>query len=238
MYSIRRGADRGTADFGWLKAKHTFSFGQYRDPNYMGFSILRVINDDIIAGNSGFSTHSHDNMEILTFIHKGEISHEDSEGNKASIVPGEIQIMSAGSGISHSEMNNKDDEINLFQIWIEPNIRDTKPGYQQKSYSAFKCTGGVRLLASENGEDGSLLIKADAKVYLADLKNKEKLNFEFSENRAYWVQMIEGKLNFEFTAKSVSIEQRDAIALLKQSEIKAVCEPDAKFLIFDLPAKI
>lgn len=230
MISIRRSNQRGGADFGWLKSQHTFSFGNYYDEQHMGFSALRVINDDRVAPDAGFQTHGHRDMEIISYVLKGEIAHKDSEGNVATLPPGEFQLMSAGSGIRHSEFNpSSTNELHFLQIWIQPNVYGQTPGYQQKD---FGQNPGLTLVASPNGKDGSMVIKQDASLYQLVLSEGEKVDLKTSAQRHYYVHLVEGELQIEnHIAKpgdGVKIEKIEDVQLLAASS-------KVKALVFDLP---
>ncbi len=230
MISIRRSNQRGGADFGWLKSQHTFSFGNYYDEQHMGFSALRVINDDRVAPDAGFQTHGHRDMEIISYVLKGEIAHKDSEGNVATLPPGEFQLMSAGSGIRHSEFNpSSTNELHFLQIWIQPNVYGQTPGYQQKD---FGQNPGLTLVASPNGKDGSMVIKQDASLYQLVLSEGEKIDLKTSAQRHYYVHLVEGELQIEnHIAKpgdGVKIEKIEDVQLLAASS-------KVKALVFDLP---
>lgn len=230
MISIRRSNQRGAADFGWLKSQHTFSFGNYYDEQHMGFSALRVINDDHVAPDAGFQTHGHRDMEIISYVLKGEITHKDSEGNVATLPPGEFQLMSAGSGIRHSEFNpSSTNELHFLQIWIQPNVYGQTPGYQQKD---FGQNPGLTLVVSPDGQDGSMLIKQDARLYQLILGPEEKIDIEVSSQRYYYVHLIEGELQIENQivkpGDGVKIETVENLQLLSTNS-------NVKALVFDLP---
>lgn len=230
MITIRRSNERGNAEFDWLKSRHTFSFGNYYDPQQMGFSALRVINDDEVVPGAGFPTHGHRDMEIISYVLEGEIAHRDSEGNVASLPPGEFQLMSAGSGITHSEYNgSKTNALKFLQIWIQPNVYGVEPGYQQKD---FGSANGLTLIASPTGEQDSLVLRQDAKLYQLLLANNETSSISVSKSRRYYVHVIHGEvaINDEVLkpgdgAKLESIET--LLFTAKTSDVKA--------LVFDLP---
>lgn len=230
MINIRHANERGKANFGWLDSKHTFSFGSYYDEQHMGFSALRVINDDTVTPGSGFDTHGHRDMEIISYVLNGEIAHKDSEGNVASLPAGEFQLMSAGSGIRHSEFNpSKSKPLHFLQIWIQPNVYGKAPGYQQKD---FGSDTGLTLVISPDGDAGSLTIKQDAKLYqlLLDANTQETLNTVAKRN--YYVHVIEGTLQIEgellIPGDGAKLQALDKISFNAQ-------EHNVKALVFDLP---
>lgn len=230
MINIRRSNQRGSADFGWLKSKHTFSFGNYYDERQMGFSALRVINDDRVAADSGFDTHGHRDMEIISYVLDGEIAHKDSAGNVATLPPGEFQLMSAGSGIRHSEFNpSQTKELHFLQIWIQPNVYGQTPGYQQKDFGSKK---GLTLAVSPEGEAGSLVIKQDARLYQLLLDGNTSAELPASAKRKYYVHVINGELAIEGEivkpGDGAKIENINNLVMVAQQ--KAV-----KALVFDLP---
>jgi redox-sensitive bicupin YhaK (pirin superfamily) len=230
MINIRRSNQRGGADFGWLKSKHTFSFGNYYDERQMGFSALRVINDDRVAADSGFDTHGHRDMEIISYVLEGEIAHKDSAGNVATLPPGEFQLMSAGSGIRHSEFNpSQTKELHFLQIWIQPNVYGQTPGYQQKDFGSKK---GLTLAVSPDGEAGSLIIKQDARLYQLLLDGNTSAELPASAKRKYYVHVINGELAIEGEivkpGDGAKIEDINSLVMVAQQ--KAV-----KALVFDLP---
>lgn len=230
MISIRRSNQRGSADFGWLKSQHTFSFGNYYDEQHMGVSALRVINDDRVAPDAGFQTHGHRDMEIISYVLEGEIAHKDSEGNVATLPPGEFQLMSAGSGIRHSEFNpSVTKDLHFLQIWIQPNVYGQAPGYQQKDFGQLQ---GLTLVASPDGKDGSMLIKQDACLYQLILKANSEVHLAASTNRNYYVHVIAGELQIENQIANpgdgVTIESIDDLHLIALNQ-------NVKALVFDLP---
>ncbi len=230
MISIRRSHERGGANFGWLDSKHTFSFGSYYDERHMGFSTLRVINDDRVTPGAGFATHGHRDMEIISYVLEGEIAHKDSEGNVATLPPGEFQLMSAGSGIRHSEFNPSDSKpLHFLQIWIEPNVHGEAPGYQQK---AFGSAPGLTLAVSPDGEAGSLVIKQDARVYQLRLDAKGAAQLPALRQRNYYVHVIKGELLIEGELVSAGdgAKLNRIDNLLMQAQATAV-----EALVFDLP---
>jgi redox-sensitive bicupin YhaK (pirin superfamily) len=231
MIFLRRSQDRGRADHGWLKSQHTFSFADYYNPQFNGFSCLRVINQDVIAGGTGFPTHGHQNMEIVSYILRGELEHKDSMGTSSVIRPGELQRMSAGTGVRHSEYNaSATEECEFLQIWILPNEEGLKPSYEQKAFDFSKSE--IKLVAGGSGE-ASLKIHQDAKIYAAQLK-AGAYQLPLSENRAGWLQLIQGEIKMgEYTAK-----KGDALALMQEeaTSFEVMGSEKAHFLFFDLPA--
>ena len=230
MINIRRSNQRGGGDFGWLKSQHTFSFGNYYDKEQMGFSALRVINDDRVAPDSGFQTHGHSDMEIISYVLSGEIAHKDSAGNIATLPPGEFQLMSAGSGIRHSEFNPSDKHgLHFLQIWIQPNVYGQTPGYQQKDFGQSE---GLTLVASPDGKDGSMVLKQDAFLYQLILAADGTAQLPASENRKYYVHVIDGELKIE----NQTLAAGDGAKVENIGELKLIAlQQKVKALVFDLP---
>ncbi len=230
MISIRKSNQRGSANFGWLNSKHTFSFGNYYDERHMGFSALRVINDDHVAADSGFDTHGHRDMEIISYVLEGEIAHKDSEGNVATLPPGEFQLMSAGSGIRHSEFNPSPSKaLHFLQIWIQPNVYGQTPGYQQKDFGNKK---GLTLAVSPDGEAGSLVIKQDARLYQLLLDGNTSAELPASTKRKYYVHVISGELAIEGEV----VKPGDGAKIEDVSNLVMIARQQAvKALVFDLP---
>jgi redox-sensitive bicupin YhaK (pirin superfamily) len=233
MITIRRAADRGHFNHGWLDTFHTFSFADYYDAAHMGFRVLRVINEDRVAPAQGFGTHPHDNMEILTYVLQGALQHKDSMGNGSVIRPGELQRMSAGTGVTHSEFNASEDEpVHLYQIWILPEREGFPPSYEQKEFPADGTDGPVRLVASRDGRDGSLTIHQDASVYLVHLEPGKKLALPFEQGRHAWVQIARGAL----TLNGRELKTSDGAALSGETAIEvATGDQVAEAILFDLP---
>lgn len=230
MIDIRRSNQRGSANFGWLDSKHTFSFGSYYDERHMGFSALRVINDDRVTPGAGFGTHGHRDMEIISYVLDGEIAHKDSEGNVATLPPGEFQLMSAGSGIRHSEFNPSDSKpLHFLQIWIEPNVTGEAPGYQQKDFGSKQ---GLTLAVSPDGEAGSLTIKQDARLYQLLLDANTSAELPAFTNRKYYVHVINGELAIE----GEIVRPGDGAKIQGINSLLMVAQQQAvKALVFDLP---
>ncbi len=196
MFAIRPSGDRGHSETPWLDSRHTFSFGSYYNPRYMGFSDLRVINDDVVAPLSGFGTHPHDNMEIVTVVLNGELEHQDSMGNRGIIKAGEIQKMSAGTGITHSEMNPLADRpVHFLQIWIVPNRQNIAPDYQQKKFDPKVLTNQLIPVVTPDGRDGSIVINQDAEIYQTLLEEDKTVDFSVTPERKVWVQVALGAVS-------------------------------------------
>lgn len=231
MIQIRKSEDRGRADHGWLKTLHSFSFADYHDPRFMGFRSLRVINEDRIEGGTGFGAHPHRDMEIISYVIKGVLEHQDSMGNKTVIKPGEVQMMSAGSGVVHSEHNKlPEQEGHFFQIWILPNQKGGTPGYGQKSFAADLQKNKLVLVVSQEGRDGSIGIKQDADVYISRLKSQEDLAFKLRPGRGVWIQIVHGKLS----VNGREIDAGDALAAADENSLNIKALEDSEFLLFDL----
>ncbi len=232
MMQVRRSDERGHADHGWLRTYHTFSFASYHDPRFMGFRNLRVINDDVIAPGEGFPTHGHRDMEILTYVVDGALAHKDSMGNGSTIRPGDVQRMSAGTGVTHSEYNALPDaETRLLQIWILPEERGLPPGYEQRSFTAEERTGRFRLIASPEGADGSVSLHADARVYASLLGPGDAATLTLADGRFAWVQVVRGAARVE----GVRLEKGDGAALAAVSRLAVEGLEPAEVLVFDLP---
>ena len=228
MKKLRKSEDRGIVNHGWLKAKHTFSFGSYYDPQNMHFGPLRVINQDIIAGNSGFPEHPHDNMEIITYIIKGELSHKDSSGGGSTIFPGRVQRMSAGSGIVHSEFNQSNNETELLQIWLLPEKKNIDPGYEEKEFALNAAENNLQLIASQNSQE-ALSINRDVEIYRSILDKEE--NFSYQVKKRYqWLQLISGQLD----VNGQGLNEGDAIGLENEGSLAISALEKAHFLLFDM----
>ena len=233
MLTLRPSADRGYADHGWLKSFHSFSFAGYFDPAHMGFGNLRVINEDRIAPGTGFGTHGHRDMEIISYVMSGAIGHKDSIGNGASIPPGDVQRMSAGSGIMHSEFNHAADaQTHFLQIWIEPNVRGIAPGYEQKRFPDSEKRGKLRLVASPDGAEGSVTIHADARLYAGLFDGAEEVDMPLDPARKFYVHLVRGALQ----VNGQSLKTGDAAKLQGESRLHLSSGQDAEVLVFDLEA--
>ena len=232
MLEIRRGADRGRADHGWLKSFHTFSFADYYDPQWMGYGPLRVINDDRVAAGEGFGKHGHRDMEILTYILAGALEHRDSMGNGSVIHPGDVQRMSAGTGVTHSEFNpSATEEVHFLQIWLLPEALRLRPGYEQKHFTAADKRGRLRLIAAPDAGDGALLIHQQARVYAGLLDGAEHTEFRVAEGRRAWLQMARGELSVD----DVRLSAGDGARTAGPAQITLQGGAAAEVLVFDLP---
>ncbi|MFV1983026.1 MAG: pirin family protein [Thiohalomonadales bacterium] len=229
MINIIHKDNRGHVDHGWLQSFHTFSFGSYYDPEYMGVSSLRVINDDKVQPNNGFATHSHQDMEIISFIKKGMIEHKDSMDNVIKIGAGEFQLMSAGTGVTHSEYNPSSSEsLEFLQIWILPNVKGIAPNYQQQ---LFKSKEGLQLIVSPDGQNGSLLIQQDAYLYRLQLEKYESISYTIKNNRTAYVHVISGSLGIN----GEDLNAGDGAILKSVDTIEFVSTEISEALVFDLP---
>ena len=232
MITVRPAQARGNANFGWLNSKHTFSFGNYYDPNHMGFASLRVINEDKVQPGQGFGTHSHRDMEIISYVLKGELEHKDSIGNGSVIRPGDVQRMSAGTGIAHSEFNaSANDPVHFLQIWIMPDRAGIKPSYEQKHFSLAEKQGKLRLVASRDGRDNSVTIHQDANLYVATLNNGDRVNYNTRDNRSVWIQVARGSVEINGN----SLQAGDGAAIIQETDLAiAATSNETEILLFDL----
>jgi redox-sensitive bicupin YhaK (pirin superfamily) len=231
MMTIRRANERGHANHGWLDAHHTFSFADYHDPNWMGFRSLRVINDDTIAGGGGFGTHPHRDMEIITYILSGALQHRDSMGHEAVLKAGDVQRISAGTGIAHSEFNYSPIEpVHLLQIWLYPERKGVKPAYAERSLGNGSAKPGLSLVASRDGRDGSVSIHQDADLWLARLDDGVHAIHTLKPGRHAWVQVAEG----EVTLNGQTLRAGDGAALSEESTLTLAAKKPAQALLFDL----
>jgi redox-sensitive bicupin YhaK (pirin superfamily) len=230
MITIRKAAERGHFDFGWLDTYHTFSFGDYYDPEFMGFRSLRVINEDRVAPRTGFPTHGHRDMEIITYVLEGALEHRDSIGNGSVIRPGEVQRMTAGTGVTHSEANSSEDPVHLLQIWILPNARGLKPGYEQKTFTDDEKRDRLRLVASADGRDGSVTINQDASIYASVLAAGREVIHQLAPNRNAWVQVARGRIEINGN----DLNQSDGAAISGETAIAIAASEPAELLLFDL----
>jgi redox-sensitive bicupin YhaK (pirin superfamily) len=233
MLFLRKSQDRGYADHGWLKSFHSFSFAGYHDPKFMGWGNLRVINEDYVAPGMGFGKHGHRNMEIISYVLTGELAHEDSMGNVEGIPPGDIQRMSAGTGVTHSEFNHaKDQTTHLLQIWIEPNVMEIEPSYEQKTIPLSDKQGKLRLVASPDGADGSVKISADAKVYAGLFDGLQSAQLQLNPKRKAYAHLIQGSLDIN----GQTLEGGDALLIEAENQLTISNGKSAEVLVFDLSA--
>jgi redox-sensitive bicupin YhaK (pirin superfamily) len=233
MIHIRRSEDRGLADHGWLHSQHSFSFAEYFDPKWMGWGNLRVINEDRIAPGTGFGTHGHRDMEIISYVLQGELAHKDSMGNVKGIPPGDVQRMSAGSGVMHSEFNHAPNATTHFlQIWIEPNVRNIAPSYEQKTFTTAEKTGRLRLVASSDGAEGSVTIHADAALYAGLLDADQRAQVSIAPGRKAYVHLVRGALKVNGQA----LQTGDAAVMADETQIELSDAQGAEVLVFDLAA--
>ncbi len=231
MINIRRTNERGHANHGWLDTHYTFSFSDYYDPQFMGFRDLRVINEDFIEPAQGFPKHGHRDMEIITYMISGELSHRDSMGNGETIRPGEVQRMTAGTGVLHSEYSSPTDKTHLVQIWILPEAKNLQPAYEQKAFSADEKNGKLRLVASRGGDDGSVHINQDVKLFASILKNGDEVSLDLVDGRHAWAQIISGSLD----VNGEILNSGDGAAISDETALKLRALDDGtEFLLFDL----
>jgi quercetin 2,3-dioxygenase len=231
MIQLRKSQDRGFADHGWLKSYHSFSFADYHDPDHMGFGNLRVINEDRIAPGTGFGTHAHRDMEIVSYVLDGAIAHKDSMNNSSSIVPGEVQRMSAGTGVRHSEFNDAADKTTHFlQIWLLPSEQGIAPGYEQKAFLQADKRGVLKLVASPDGRDGSVTIHADASIYAGLLDGAERADLALDSKRLAYAHVVRGTA----TINGQTLAAGDAAKLIGESRLVIDRGRDAEVIVFDL----
>ena len=231
MLTIRRSEDRGQADHGWLNSRHSFSFADYHDPAHMGFGNLRVINEDRIAPGTGFGTHGHRDMEIVSYVLEGALAHRDSMGNGTAIVPGEVQRMSAGTGVRHSEFNHaKDAATHFLQIWLLPDRTGIAPGYEQKAFSDDEKRGRLRLVASPDGRDGSVTVHADASIYAGLFDGDEAAELQLDPARLAYAFVARG----EVEVNGQTLRAGDALALKQEDRVLVRRGRGAELLVFDL----
>ncbi|MGH9456344.1 MAG: pirin family protein [Thermoanaerobaculia bacterium] len=232
MLEVRRREERGHFDHGWLDTWHTFSFADYYDPRYMGFRVLRVLNEDRVAPGKGFPPHAHRDMEIVTYVLQGGLEHRDSMGTGSVIRPGDLQRMSAGRGVTHSEFNvSQEEPVHFLQIWILPERSRIDPGYEQKTFPRDDRRGRLRLVASRDGRDGSLELHQDLSLYAAILEPGSPVRLEISPKRFGWIQVARG----EITANGVTLRESDGAAWAEESAIELVAPTESEVLVFDLP---
>ena len=231
MITVRKAGERGVADFGWLNSRHTFSFGNYRDPKHMGFGPLRVINDDRVAGGAGFGTHGHADMEIISYVLEGQLAHKDSLGNGSVIVPGDVQRMTAGRGIEHGEFNgSKTDAVHFLQVWIVPETKGLQPSYEQKTFADL--SGGFRLIGSRDGRSGSVIIHQNVDLYAAKLGEKGHASATLAPGRIAWLHVAEGSVEFAGN----TLEAGDGVAIRDEAAITVTAPAAAHILLCDMGA--
>jgi redox-sensitive bicupin YhaK (pirin superfamily) len=231
MISVRKSSDRGEGRHGWLTTKHSFSFANYWDPEHMGFRSLRVINEDVVAPGKGFGAHQHDNMEIISIVMEGALAHRDSTGGEGVLRPGEVQRMSAGTGVVHSEFNASESEpVHFFQIWILPERRGIAPGYEQKLFPLDERRGRLRLIAAPGGPEGALAIHQDARVYASGLAAGERVDHPLAANRGAWIQVARG----EIEVNGQVLGEGDGAAVEDETALAITARSEAEFLLFDL----
>ena len=233
MLTLRKSGERGYADHGWLKSFHSFSFANYYDPKHMGFGNLRVINEDRIAPGTGFGTHGHHDMEIISYVLSGSLAHKDTLGNIKAIPPGDVQRMSAGSGVQHSEFNHaKGETTHFLQIWLEPNVSGIPPSYEQKTFREADKRGRLRLVASADGAEGSVSIHADARVYAGLFDGDESFQLSLGSDRKGYVHLVRGELQ----VNGERLSGGDAAMLDQEAHVSLVAGKAAEVLVFDLAA--
>lgn len=233
MIQLRKSAERGYADHGWLKSYHSFSFANYHDPEFMGWGNLRVINEDRIEPGTGFGEHSHRNMEIISYVLSGNLAHRDSMGNVKGIPPGDVQRMSAGTGVTHSEFNHaRGQQTHFLQIWIQPDRAEIPPGYEQKTIPAAQKEGRLCLIASPDGSHDSVLIHANARLYAGLFENTQSATLDISKDRKAYVHLIRGKLE----VNGHELNAGDALFMEGENQIRISLGTQAEVLVFDLAA--
>jgi redox-sensitive bicupin YhaK (pirin superfamily) len=231
MIQVRKSNERGHANHGWLEAKHSFSFADYYDPKHMGYGPLRVINEDRVTAGQGFPTHGHRDMEIITYVIKGSLMHKDSMGNSAVIMPGEVQRMSAGTGVRHSEFSDRETDTHLLQIWIMPEKMGIEPSYEQKSFAdSFGCSDLI-LVASHSGKNGSLSMNQDVDMYVAKAQDAGEKTLKTFKHRHLWVQVVAG----EVLADGTALAAGDGAAIEDVEALRLQWHKGAEFLVFDMP---
>lgn len=231
MIRIRKAQDRGHADHGWLDTYHTFSFSSYQDPEHMGFRSLRVMNEDVLAPGKGFGTHPHQDMEIVTYVLEGALEHKDSMGNGELLKPGEFQRMSAGTGITHSEFNPSESEpVHLYQIWLLPEHKGIEPSYEQKRFPEQERQNTLRLVASQDAADGSLLIHQDVRIFLSSLDSGKQVTHQLGASRHAWLQVLRGTV----VVNGNELRTSDAAAISGESHIEITASNNAEVMLFDL----
>jgi quercetin 2,3-dioxygenase len=231
MITLRKAQDRGHAQHGWLDSWHTFSFGDYYDPKHMGFRSLRVINDDSVAPGKGFPTHSHRDMEIITYVLDGSLEHKDSMGNGSVMKPGDVQRMTAGTGVGHSEFNgSRNEPVHFLQIWVLPEARNLPPGYEQKHFSKEDRRGSLRLVASREGADGAVQVHQDMKLFAGLFGAGDSVSYALPAGRHAWLHVARGKIR----VNGHDLEAGDAVQASDEAALSLSDASDAEVLLFDL----
>jgi redox-sensitive bicupin YhaK (pirin superfamily) len=231
MLTIRKAEDRGHANHGWLNTYHTFSFANYYEPKHMGFRALRVINEDRVSPGNGFGTHGHRDMEIITYVLEGALEHKDSIGTGSVIQPGEVQRMSAGTGILHSEFNHsKTDSVHFLQIWLLPKKEGLPPSYEQRNFSPAKTPGKLHLVAARDGRDAAVTVHQDVDLYAAVLEPGDRVSHSLQPQRHAWVQVARGAI----TLNGLSLDKGDGAAISEETDVVIEATTDAEILLFDL----
>ncbi|KQQ39925.1 quercetin 2,3-dioxygenase [Duganella sp. Leaf126] len=232
MLQIRKSEARGAANHGWLDSKHSFSFGHYHDPEHVGFGPLLVINEDRVQGSQGFGTHGHRDMEIISYVLSGALEHKDSMGTGSVLHYGDVQRMSAGTGVRHSEFNHSaDEQVHFLQIWIQPNQLGIPPSYEEKHFSVESKLGKLRLIASSDGRDGSVLIHQDAAIFASILRSGDALAHPLAAGRIAYVHVIRG----DVTVNGTALKGGDALKITAENRVTLADATDAEVLVFDLP---
>ncbi|MDA0658776.1 MAG: pirin family protein [Planctomycetota bacterium] len=231
MFQVRGAADRGHANHGWLDTWHTFSFADYQDSRHVRFRSLRVMNEDRVAAGQGFGTHPHHDMEIVTYVLSGALEHKDSMGNGEILRPGEFQRMTAGTGITHSEFNpSKTEPVHLYQIWLLPERSGLTPSYEQKAFPVGDRVNQLRLVASRDAAEGSLTIHSDARIYLSSLNDGHELQFQMSDGRHAWLQVLRGSVS----VNSIRLSTGDGVSVVEEHSVTIRADSDAEIMLFDL----
>lgn len=231
MITLRKAEDRGRFDHGWLNTSHTFSFGQYYDPNQMGFQTLRVINQDRVIPGAGFGTHAHRDMEIITYVLEGALEHKDSLGTGEVIYPGEVQRMSAGTGIRHSEFNHsKTDSVHFLQIWILPEQEGLPPSYEQRNFPLEEKRGKLRLVAARDGREGAVTVHQDVELYASVLEPGDRVSHQLQRDRHAWVQVVQGAISLN----GLPLAAGDGAAISDEDKVDVQANTAAEILLFDL----
>lgn len=234
MIKVKRSHERGHANHGWLNSYHSFSFASYYDPDNMHFSYLRVINDDIVAPDNGFGQHPHKNMEIFTYVLEGQLEHKDTLGTGAIIQAGDVQLMSTGYGVEHSEFNPSSVEpVHLLQIWVIPNQKDTNPTYQQEHFSYEDKLNQLKLIISDSGQNRSMVIKQDIKVYASILEIDKSVSFNNTQTRSVYLHVAKGNI----TVNNIALKSGDAVMVTNEETLSIKALENSEFLLFDLPAE-